>query len=200
MNISAATARSNATDATLPNAPSTTDEFVGAIVIVLRELHTMVNSISDEVYTRPSSAQFMGATIGGHLRHTVDHLAALADGITSGVIAYDRRARGTSVETDRNAAASEISRITDAISMLKPADPSLPLTIEVMATRAGAFQIVTSTLARELAFVLSHTVHHQATLRGLVVASGVTLPAHFGYANATIVHKDPQKDPGTCVR
>lgn len=192
--------RPAAPDAQSTLSAATTPEFVGAIVLVLRELHAMVNAITDEVYTSPSSPQFMRATIGGHLRHSVDHLAALADGITAGVVSYDRRARGTAIESDRAAAANEIARLIDAITALAPADPALPLTIEVMATRAGAFQIVTSTLARELAFVFSHTVHHQATLRGIVVASGVTLPAHFGYANATIVHKHPQKEPGICVR
>ncbi len=176
--------------------PSPVVELTSAINVVLRELHAMINTISDESYTQRSSAQFMHATIGGHVRHSIDHLAALADGIATGVVAYDRRARGTPVETDRNAAAIELARLATAFESLGEVDPAHPLTIEVMATRSGTFQAVTSTLARELAFVLSHTVHHQATLRGMVVACGVTVPENFGFANATIA----QKDAGPCVR
>ncbi|MBX9736263.1 MAG: DinB family protein [Phycisphaerales bacterium] len=171
-------------------------ELASAINVVLRELHAMLGAISDEKYTQPSSAQFMRATIGGHMRHSIDHLAALVDGLIVGVVAYDRRARGTPIETDRNAAATELARLATAFEALSDADPARPLTVEVMATRAGAFQAVTSTLARELAFVLSHTVHHQATLRGMVVACGVTVPDNFGFANATIAHKDA----GPCAR
>ena len=53
-----------------------------------------------------------------------------------------------------------------------------------------------STIARELAFVLSHTIHHNATIRGMVIALGLSAPASLGYAPSTLAHMDMCR----CVR
>jgi uncharacterized damage-inducible protein DinB len=42
-----------------------------------------------------------------------------------------------------------------------------------------------STLARELAFVLNHTIHHQAMIGLLASLHGCDVPDGFGYAPST---------------
>ena len=49
---------------------------------------------------------------------------------------------------------------------------------------------------RELAFVLSHTVHHNALIRVMVKLLGADVPADFGYAPSTLAHRKAR----TCVR
>jgi uncharacterized damage-inducible protein DinB len=44
---------------------------------------------------------------------------------------------------------------------------------------------VRSTLARELLFVISHTIHHQALIAVLLSAAGRTVPEAFGLAPST---------------
>ena len=42
-----------------------------------------------------------------------------------------------------------------------------------------------STLRRELAFVISHTVHHQALIAMLLAVAGLQVPESFGLAPST---------------
>ena len=46
-----------------------------------------------------------GGSIGGHVRHCLDHVAALLDGLDGGVVDYEARERGTAAEGDPAAAA-----------------------------------------------------------------------------------------------
>jgi uncharacterized damage-inducible protein DinB len=47
---------------------------------------------------------------------------------------------------------------------------------------------VETTVGRELAFVLSHTVHHNALIAVMARTLGVPVPDLFGYAPSTIAH------------
>ena len=47
-----------------------------------------------------------------------------------------------------------------------------------------------TTLGREVAFVLSHTLHHQALIAAHLRATGHDVPDNFGVAPATLQHRD----------
>jgi uncharacterized damage-inducible protein DinB len=67
-------------------------------------------------------------------------------------------------------------------------DRSLDEPVAVAAVTSTDGHSVTgwSTLARELAFVLSHTIHHQAIVALLLEQQGASLPdERFGYAPTT---------------
>jgi len=53
-----------------------------------------------------------------------------------------------------------------------------------------------TTPERELAFVLSHTIHHHAVLGIMARELGVQAPERFGYAPATITHLAPAAQGG----
>jgi hypothetical protein len=55
---------------------------------------------------------------------------------------------------------------------------------------------VETTVGRELAFVLSHTVNHNALIAVMALTLGVPVPDRFGYAPSTIAHLEEV----TCVR
>lgn len=150
----------------------------------------LLSSLADDDYRRTMGALFADASIGGHVRHALDHVRALTTGAATGAVDYDRRARGTAIETDRCAAVSEINDLLSALGTLSGMPADRPLTVLVMPTREGRVVAVPSTLARELAFVLSHTIHHQSTLRSMALACGHPIPDGFGYAPATLAHLD----------
>ena len=141
----------------------------------------------------------MHASVGGHVRHCLDHLAALADGLSSGVIDYDHRQRGTPVELDPTLARTEIARLRTALSHVAALPHDRAVVVLCMPDREGRPQPLTSTLARELAFVLSHTIHHQAMLRGMCVTMGVTVHSSFGFAPSTLAHHDSMPPEPTVV-
>lgn len=162
----------------------------GPLVEVLRELRGVVGSLSAAQYTARGGPLFSDATIGGHVRHCLDHARALVDGLRDGRVDYDHRERGTPVEHDPAAAHEEISRLERAAMNLCNADPGRPLRICVMPSRSGPAVLVRSTLGREMSFVLSHTVHHNAMVRGMATALGAAVPQTFGYAPSTLAHLD----------
>jgi uncharacterized damage-inducible protein DinB len=185
--------------------PGSAAALAQPVVALLRELAGVVEQLSPEQYTRHADEAFFHGTIGGHVRHCLDHARSLLDGLAVGVIDYDHRVRGTAIETDPSAARAEIRRLGHLAERAATQSAASPVRVVVMPTRDGASMQLGSTLGRELAFVLSHTIHHNATIKGMAVAMGVTLPTDFGYAPSTLAHQDaeaahttPRADPGAC--
>ena len=150
----------------------------------LDELMRLVMTLPTEAY-RARTANASGA-IGEHVRHVLDHLSALSGAAPAAVLSYDHRTRGTSVESDPSAAVREMMRLDLALE--RWADRSLDEPIAVAAVLDADGQSVTgwSTLARELAFVMNHTIHHQAIIALLLEFQGhQALDDRFGYAPST---------------
>ena len=129
----------------------------------------------------------VSGSIGEHVRHTLDHIAALlkADGFQP--LSYDHRQRGTVVETDPHAAVEQIFHLMALVE--RQSKRSLDEQLQITASLSTAGDEVTSwsTLGRELAFVASHTIHHQAQIALLMAVQGIHVPRRFGYAPSTPV-------------
>jgi uncharacterized damage-inducible protein DinB len=159
---------------------------VPPLIAVMRQLGALVEALTDEQYqARPFGA--LSGSIGGHVRHCLDHVAALA-AAPDGALDYDRRERGTAVETDRAAALEALRRHERRLLALPAGAEMRPLRLTAIVSPGRPPVEAGTTLGRELAFVLSHTVHHNALVAVLAAALGVTPPQRFGYAPATLDH------------
>lgn len=156
---------------------------------LLRELAGVITQLSPEQYAKRCGETFFNGTIGGHVRHCLDHIRAILDGFSIGVVDYDHRERGTLIESDPYAARDEIRRLRRLAEDLAHVEASVPVRVAIMPTRDGERVDLLSTLGRELAFVLSHTIHHNAMIKGMAVALGLSLPQTFGYAPSTLAHR-----------
>lgn len=161
---------------------------VGPLVGLLRQLFDLVESLADEEYTR-KPVGVVPSSIGGHVRHNLDHVGALLRGLRAGKVDYDLRDRGTDVERDRGAALAEIRRLEEGLSDFPwhAVPPLINLTALVAPDRPGVTSLTSPD--RELAFVVSHTVHHNAIIGIMVRLLGAELPGDFGYAPSTIAHQ-----------
>lgn len=159
-----------------------------AVAGALRQLSDLVAAIGDDAYVARPCGSVTGS-IGGHVRHCIDHLALLLDGLASGAVCYDRRQRGGPIESDRQAAQARIGELTDRLGRLSsPLDA--PLAMRITLTRDGQTLQTPSTLGRELAFVQSHTIHHSAMIAVIAHTLGLAVPPDFGYAPATLEFLD----------
>jgi uncharacterized damage-inducible protein DinB len=148
----------------------------------------IVEAVDDAAYSRPS-AVLRGGSIGKHLRHTLDHYAAIvAHAVGGEPIDYDHRARGVSVETDRVAARSHIAMLRTGVAGLRGA-ASEPVTIRVMVSGDGAEALLESTVAREVAFATHHGVHHVAMMKAIAGEMGVEFGDEVGKAPSTIQYE-----------
>jgi hypothetical protein len=151
---------------------------------LLQQMRSMIEQMDDETYTMPPSGRSSGG-VGGHVRHCLDHILALVNGTRSGVVEYDRRRRGTDVERCRVEAIRQIGDLTARLSALDDDVLEEPLLVECQIDPAGAMILTRSSVCREVAFVISHTIHHNAIVAQLLAGRHVALDARFGVAAAT---------------
>jgi len=167
----------------------------GPLAQLMTQLGDLVCVLDEQQYNaRPESTQC--GTIGGHVRHVLDHLVAWLNGVERGVVNYDDRQRDTDIEHDPNAALHAIKHHTARLSDID--DDQLAGQVQVMTsmTSCGSLVELPSSHARELAFVFSHTIHHNAIIATIARALDVELPNHFGMAPSTIAYRNH----GGCAR
>jgi uncharacterized damage-inducible protein DinB len=151
---------------------------------LLNDLAAVLVEIDGSAYVATPAAAVSGS-IGAHVRHTLDHVAALAFSTPMATLAYDHRERGTDVESDPAAALRQIVRLKAALKQLSLRGLDDPVQVESVVSSSGESSIAWSSLRRELAFVVSHTIHHQAIIALLLAFQGIGTPDRFGYAPST---------------
>ena len=164
------------------------DELAAALAAALRQVHELIAGMTDEQYTRkPGGA--LASSIGGHVRHNLDHVAGLLAGLPGGTVNYDRRERGTPVETDRRAAAAAACRLERDLARVDWDGLPGAVRLTVLPSPDRPPVELLTTPDRELAFVLSHTIHHNALIAVIAAAVGAAVPPGFGYAPATVAYQ-----------
>ncbi len=163
-------------------------DLIAPLRSVLDQVGDILNALDQRQYVQNPVGTF-NASVGGHIRHCLDHLEALILGAPTGFIDYDNRQRGTSIETSRNAAAREVDRLRDALRELESRSIHDPMTVALMLSGQGPVIHWQSTLGREIAFVLSHTIHHGAMIAGMVRHMGAAVPEGFGLAPSTLAYR-----------
>ncbi|MHB1157664.1 MAG: DinB family protein [Phycisphaerales bacterium] len=162
------------------------DQIHAPLICLLEELAGVLRSLSDEQYTHQFGEVF-DSSIGGHVRHVLDHVAAWLDATASGELNYDQRRRGTDVETNRQIAVNLCDRLIARLTQ-SAADGERTLTLHMMLIADAPPITTTTTVAREAAFVVSHTVHHNAIISVMARMRGGRTPAKFGYAPSTLAY------------
>ncbi|MBX7165900.1 MAG: DinB family protein [Pirellulales bacterium] len=164
---------------------------VESIAALLDQISALLRSLDDEQYAR-RPVGLVPSSIGGHVRHCLDHVEGLLANLSAPTLSYEVRARDTLVERDRSFALQRIGELRHALCDLADRDERIPLQLEVLWTAGGKLCPVGTTLGRELAFLLSHTIHHQALLSVMAKQLEIEVPADFGYAPSTLRHQQSQ--------
>ena len=151
---------------------------------LLDELDSLLTEVASDVYCARFATEVSGS-IGEHVRHCLDHVSALLAADSSTTLSYDRRQRGTTVETDPAKAVRQILRLKRGIEAWSTRSLDETIRVTSMISPSGAAVTGWSTLARELAFVVSHTIHHQAIIGVLLAIHGHAVPDRFGHSPST---------------
>jgi uncharacterized damage-inducible protein DinB len=118
------------------------------------------------------------------VRHCLDHVQAVLEP-SAGVVSYDHRRRQTALEENRHLAVAALRSAAERLEGLGPRLPDIAIQLEAQVDRDGGSVQVTSSMARELVFVLQHTIHHQALVALMLAERGVPVPHLFGFAPST---------------
>ncbi len=160
---------------------------VQPLVVVLQQLADLLHATTDEQYAM-KPVGVVNSSMGGHVRHCLDHVESLLMGLGIAAINYDDRRRGTDVETNRRSALRSIVRLENALAEVNDWSIDEPLRLTTLISADGPPILVETSLGRELAFVLSHTVHHNALIGVIANLLGIAVPERFGYAPSTVAH------------
>lgn len=163
--------------------------ILDAACMALESCEETLAMISPESYRQPSVRMF-GSTIGHHVRHSVDHFAAVAQALVGGVIDYDHRERGTVIERDRMAAIERLRSLSSQFSSLDEERLHASVHVRIMTSSNGTETELGSTLGRELAFATHHAIHHFAMIASIAAEQYVKVPDGFGKAPSTAHHED----------
>ncbi|MFI1970588.1 DinB family protein [Streptomyces cinnamoneus] len=167
------------------HSPERTTAVAGCAAAQLRQVRELVAVLTDAQYVhRPRGS----SSIASHVRHCVDHYAAVLAGRDDGTVAYDRRARGSALETDRGVALARLSEVQAQVRALASGALGRPVEVADVVDAHGGVALTRSTMGRELLFASQHAVHHVAVMVPLARTMGVELPAEFGFAPATLAH------------
>jgi hypothetical protein len=149
----------------------------------LRQGIQQLERLTDDQYTLPV-AELGGQRIGPQFRHILDHYESFLNGLWTFEIDYEKRARAPQLESSRaNAIAKcrELEVKLERLDWLEPAQPLVVKREEAPAPDSWA----DSSAARELQYLLSHTIHHCALIAMLSRWLGVEPDEEFGVAPST---------------
>lgn len=155
----------------------------------LIQLRSLLQSISIEDYMRRTDS-LSGSTIGQHIRHIVEFYLLLVSGSFTGTISYDKRSRDIRLETNPAFAEETIDRI---ITGIKTFNESSPVLFEADFTISGSSENrIKSSVGRELAYCIEHSIHHQALIKVALIVHGLVglTDENFGVAYSTIRYRE----------
>lgn len=162
------------------------------LLLSLHRLIQLLGQLTPESYNKPCETVF-GSTIGAHIRHDTDHFQCFLLGIGEGKVDYDARERLPEVENDPIYAAAYIRGICAGLEQLA-VDVDLETQIQVKMDCGHEAPWAGSTIRRELQFLLSHTVHHNALISVIVrQETDLSLPTDFGVAPSSIKYRASQQ-------
>ncbi len=159
------------------------------LAAVLGQLAVVVSELPAAAYAAPP-APITESSVGGHVRHILDHVVALLGSLQSGLLDYDLRRRGAAVETSVAAALEEIGGLWRRLVALPSSVAGRAVEVSMTLSPSDPPARYRSSFGRELAYVLSHTTHHNAIIGLLVRSRGGEIPDRFGYGAPTLVHLD----------
>ena len=157
---------------------------------LLKQGADILKEITDEQYVHLDSSYYRGA-VGGHIRHILDHYECLLNGWNDKVD-YDARNRNQEIETKRTAAILKIDQLIIRFSQMISDDTTLD---EIVLVKSNAGDKdpdspwSSSTIKRELQFLVSHTVHHYALIALILRIQNISVPDSLGVAPSTLNYR-----------
>lgn len=108
------------------------------------------------------------------------------------MVSYDKRERDIKLENDPELAIQTIERLLKGFDTL---DMDFPVKLEADYTSKGNSQnLINSSVGRELAYCIEHSIHHQALIKAALIALNLRncTNEYFGVAYSTIRYRNDQ--------
>lgn len=159
-----------------------------ACLQIFEQLSKVVNDIEQVDFVRPC-ASLSNATIGQHIRHTLEFFTCFEEGYQNGVINYDKRSHDKLLESDKVLAMKALQK---SVAFVKSLTDNYSLKLEVSYGQGSNICVLETNTMRELVYNIEHAVHHMAIIKIGIreTAPYIILDSNFGIADSTVRHKE----------
>lgn len=169
----------------LISAESSKETLRVGLVRHIEDLLTILRQLTPTQYC----AQDNHSSIGGHMRHILEFMQTLHNGLALGHVDYELRERNVLFETDPVATEECLRFLAQGLSHALMHSPNPHLLTLHETPYVGAEKVaLTSSLEREILFIIQHGIHHLAVIKMLAAAQNIMLDASIGLAIATQIH------------
>jgi len=159
---------------------------------ILQQGLALLAQCDAKTYARVAPQPF-GASIGQHFRHVLDHFLCLANAIGAGTVNYDHRSRNRLIETSLEHARSHAEMLIWLFGTLTERELAQTCIVQCSVEYGdAAAESTVSTLGRELAYCISHAVHHFAIMKLICAQVEVAVNEDFGVAPSTLKYRAAQ--------
>ena len=129
---------------------------------MLSQLEDLISSLDQESYRKPL-AILNGASLGEHVRHSLEFFFAYLKATRLGTVCYDRRDRDERIQTDPAFALDTVLSIREDLKTIAPERAAESVNVDV--DWLDSDDSIPSTLSRELHYVQDHLLHHSALIK-----------------------------------
>ncbi|MCC7307527.1 MAG: hypothetical protein IT173_08170 [Acidobacteria bacterium] len=158
----------------------TDNSVLRSVVVELERGRELIERLDDVTYRRSANGT---GSVGGHFRHNLDFVNNFLNGVDGRRIDYNARERDARIEIDRGYAVEKLGLAMCRMCSLTDED------LDRLVYVRSEVDLTTwqpSSVARELEFINSHTVHHHALIAEKLAGFGITVMEHFGVAPSTL--------------
>ena len=170
------------------NVSSPIHTAVSANLTVIGQGVTLLARLNPENYTKRIPLCYH-ASVGGHIRHIIEHYQAFLRALEDGEIDYEKRVRDPMIENDPVFASALFESIAQRLE--ESAASLVNRGLHYRAETTEGIATATSVL-RELEFLLSHTIHHYALVAVMARLQGHEPEREFGVAPSTLKYQRTQ--------
>jgi uncharacterized damage-inducible protein DinB len=160
------------------------NDILKANLLVINQLKEFLESLPTAIYYQPLQV-LHNQSIGQHTRHVVEFYGCLLAGIANTVVNYDLRERNIAIEKDKELAINFLEKTKAELIKLQD---DFPLVLQT-----NTFNMpISSSLCRELVYMIEHTTHHLAMIRMALseTQADIALSDNFGVATSTLMYRN----------
>jgi hypothetical protein len=156
---------------------------VTSLISELQRAIDLVHKLDDDRYALATEGE---SSIGAHIRHNLEFVNELLNGIAARRVDYSARKRDVRVEVDRGHAIDQLSFACDRLKSL-----TVGVLAALVMVRSEVDEDVwhASSVSREIEFLHSHTIHHYALVAERILEAGSSADPTFGVAPSTLRYR-----------